>query len=228
MPEGTGDLRGLYAITDAGLQAPEQLCERVALAIDGGAALIQYRDKSGDARLRRTQADALAQLCRARSVRLIVNDDVALAAECGADGVHLGRDDTNLAEARRVLGDSAIVGVSCYNRLELAREAADRGADYLAFGRFFSSQTKPEAVQADSALIVEAKRRWPLPVAVIGGITPYNAAPLLAAGADMLAVVQGVFAAADVRKAAAAYTTLFGRASDIHTPVVASGTARQP
>jgi thiamine-phosphate pyrophosphorylase len=209
MTGGTEDLRGLYAITDAGLQPAGELCNRVALAIDGGARLIQYRDKSADQRLRRQQAGALAQLCRERAVRLIINDDVALAADCGADGVHLGRDDTGAAAARRVLGDRAIIGVSCYNRLELARQAVDQGADYLAFGRFFASHTKPDAVQADTSLISTAKRRWSLPVAVIGGITPYNAAALLAAGADMLAVVRGVFAGEDVRAAAAAYAALF-------------------
>lgn len=202
-------LRGLYAITDAALQPAELLCERVARAIEGGAALVQYRDKSGDTALRRSQARALAELCRAHGTTLIVNDDPALAADCGAHGVHLGRDDADLSAARRCLGDAAIIGVSCYNRLEHARRAVDEGADYLAFGRFFSSQTKPDAVHAGRELIVEAKRRWALPVAVIGGITPYNAAPLVAAGADMLAVVRGVFAAGDIRAAAAAYTGLF-------------------
>lgn len=210
-------LRGLYAITDAALQPAEQLCERVSQAIDGGAVLIQYRDKSGDERLRRKQAQALAALCAQRSVRLIINDDVALAADCGADGVHLGKDDTGLAIARRLLGDTAIIGVSCYNRLELARQAADAGADYLAFGRFFPSQTKPGAIQAGVELIGEAKTRFPLPVAAIGGITPYNAAPLLAAGADMLAVIHGLFGATDVRQAAADYAALFTHEAGVGT-----------
>jgi thiamine-phosphate pyrophosphorylase len=204
-------LRGLYAITDARLQSPDALYQRVSLAIDGGASIIQYRDKSADRRLRLEQARALVELCRARGARLIVNDDVALAATCGADGVHLGRDDTSLSVARQRLGDTAIIGVSCYNSLELAEAAAGQGADYLAFGRFFPSQTKPDAVQADLELIREAKRRWALPIAAIGGITADNATALLSAGADMLAVVQGVFAAADVREAAARYAALFNR-----------------
>ena len=204
-------LRGLYAITDARLQSPGALCQRVSLAIDGGASIIQYRDKSADARLRLEQAGALVELCRARGARLIVNDDVTLAATCGADGVHLGRDDTGLSVARQQLGDTAIIGVSCYNSLELAEAAAGQGADYLAFGRFFPSQTKPDAVQANPELIREAKRRWPLPIAAIGGITADNATALLDAGADMLAVVQGVFAAGDVRQAAARYAALFNR-----------------
>lgn len=204
-------LRGLYAITDARLQSPDALYQRVSLAIDGGASIIQYRDKSADTRLRLEQAQALVELCRARGARLIVNDDVALAASCGADGVHLGRDDASLSVARQRLGDTAIIGVSCYNSLELAEAAAGQGADYLAFGRFFPSQTKPDAVQADPELIREAKRRWALPIAAIGGITADNAAMLLSAGADMLAVVQGVFAAADVREAAARYAALINR-----------------
>jgi thiamine-phosphate pyrophosphorylase len=209
MKYAASTLRGLYAITDAGLQADTDLCDRVALAIDGGAAVIQYRDKSAHARRRRAQAQALAGLCEARGVPLIVNDDVALAAECGAAGVHLGREDMDPVVARQILGDGAIIGVSCYNSIERAARAADQGADYLAFGRFFPSRTKPDAVPAGIELIREAGRRWALPVAAIGGITPYNAAALLNAGTAMLAVVRGVFAAADVRRAAAGYATLF-------------------
>ncbi len=207
-------LHGLYAITDAGLQPPRALRERVALAIDGGARLIQYRDKSDAAPVRLRQARALAELCHDRGVRLIINDDVALAAACGADGVHLGRDDATPAAARGQLGDAAVIGVSCYNSLDLAQQAVEQGADYLAFGRFFASRTKPEAVCAAPALIGAAKRRWSVPLAVIGGITPYNAAPLVAAGADMLAVVRGVFAAPHVADAAAAYAALFASTGD--------------
>jgi thiamine-phosphate pyrophosphorylase len=142
-------------------------------------------------------------------VPLIINDDVELAAECGAQGVHLGRDDAEPLTARRLLGDNAVIGVSCYNSLPLALRAAEQGADYIAFGRFFLSRTKPAAVQADVALIQAAKQQLAVPIAAIGGITPYNAAPLISAGVAMLAVVQGVFAAADVRRAAAAYAALF-------------------
>ncbi|HHH44672.1 MAG TPA: thiamine phosphate synthase [Gammaproteobacteria bacterium] len=202
-------LRGLYALTDAALQAPEQLAERVSLAIDGGATLIQYRDKSGHARVRLQQARTLADLCRARGVLFIVNDDAALAAACDAHGVHLGRTDMDLRAARRLLGNEALIGVSCYNDLSLARAGAAGGADYLAFGRFFPSRTKPAAVQADPALLRQAKRELSLPIAAIGGITPDNAGELLAAGADMLAVVHSVFAATDIRAAATAISGLF-------------------
>ena len=209
MSEPLHTLRGLYAVTDATLQAPEQLVASVSRAIDGGAALVQYRDKSGNSRLRLRQANTLADLCRARGVPLIINDDVKLAGICGAQGVHLGKDDSDPGSARSLLGAEAIIGVSCYNDLSLARQAARLGADYLAFGRFFPSQTKPGAVQASPDLIRQAKQELSLPVAAIGGITPDNAGQLIDAGADMLAVVQGVFAAADIQNAAADYSVFF-------------------
>jgi len=213
-------LRGLYVITDVAPQPVELLCQQVELAVDGGASLVQYRDKSSDARCRLQRARALAAACKDRGVILMINDDVALAADCGADGVHLGRDDPSVSSARRLLGDTAVIGASCYNRLDLAEQAADAGADYLAFGRFFPSRTKPDAVQADVALIRAAKRRWSLPVAAIGGITAYNAGPLLGAGADMLAVLHGVFGAADPRQAAADYALLFTRHAGTETPAI--------
>ena len=209
-------LSGLYAITDAALQEPEQLPERVARAIDGGARLVQYRDKSGDRAARLHQARVLAGLCRARGALLIINDDTRLAADSGADGVHLGRDDGDPAAARRRLGAGAIIGVSCYDQWPRALEAVEQGADYIAFGRFFPSRTKPQAVQASLDLIRRAKQQLALPVAAIGGITPHNGAQLVAAGADMLAVVQGVFAAADISQAASAYAALFDRDDDEH------------
>lgn len=203
------ELRGLYAITEASLQSPGQLLERVAQALEGGARVLQYRDKSDDAALRLREARGLAELCRAHGVPLIINDDVQLAADSGADGVHLGKDDADPAAARRRLGAQAIIGVSCYNQWQRAQRAAEQGADYIAFGRFFASRTKPAAVQADVQLIARARQELGLPVVAIGGITPHNGVSLVAAGADMLAVVQGVFAAADVRRAAAAYAALF-------------------
>ena len=147
---------------------------------------------------------------------MIINEDVELPAECGAQGVHLGRDDAEPLTARRLLGDNAIIGVSCYNSLRRALRAAEQGADYVAFGRFFTSRTKPAAVQADVALIQAARQRLGLPIAAIGGITRYNAAPLISAGVSMLAVVQGVFAAPDIRRAAAAYAALFQPSTGEH------------
>ena len=202
-------LRGLYAITPGqGPQCPP-LAERVRLAIAGGARLIQYRDKSDDTDRRRREVGELLAVCRAGGVPLIVNDDVALALEAGADGVHLGREDADPAAARRQLGAAAIIGVSCYDQLERAREARAAGADYVAFGRFFPSATKPRAVPANPELLRQARRELALPLVAIGGITPDNAPALLAAGADLLAVIHGVFGQGEVRAAAAAYSRLF-------------------
>ena len=210
-------LRGLYAVTPElprpGLTLPRQ----VELAIAGGARLIQYRDKARDRaedraadwERRLAQAHALRALCRAAGVALIVNDDVALAGAVLADGVHLGRDDTPPAEARRLLGPSSIIGVSCYDRLDLAEAAQSAGADYVAFGSFFPSETKPHAVRADVDLLRRARPRIRVPLVAIGGITPENGAALIAAGADLLAVVSGVFGGPDPRAAAQAYARLF-------------------
>lgn len=202
-------LRGLYVITDARLQPAEQLVTRVRQAIEGGAVLVQYRDKSNDPALREQQAGSLVELCNTLGTKLIINDDVALAVNIGAHGVHLGRDDTAIDRAREQLGDEAIIGVSCYNQWVLAQRAAEAGADYVAFGRFFTSRTKPDAVAATPALLTRARRELDIPVAAIGGITADNGAALVQAGADLLAVVQDVFAAADVRAAAHRYQTVF-------------------
>lgn len=140
---------------------------------------------------------------------LVINDDVALAVALGADGVHLGRDDADPGEARAMLGRAAIVGVSCYDRYERAEWAKSVGADYVAFGRFFRSGTKPDAVQASADLLRRARRELGLPLVAIGGITPENGGPLIAAGADMLAVVEAVFARPDIRAAAHAFARLF-------------------
>jgi thiamine-phosphate pyrophosphorylase len=201
--------RGLYAITDTGLLADEVLLERVEQAIRGGARVIQYRDKQLDPAERQRQAAALATLCKHHDIPLIINDDAPLAAAVGAAGVHLGEHDTGLEDARRQLGPGALIGVSCYNLLELACKAADGGADYVAFGRFFPSTTKPAAVQATPALLMEARRRLDLPIVAIGGITPENGAELISAGADLLAVIHGVFAQPDVEAAARRYAALF-------------------
>ena len=205
----TDRLRGLYAITDAALIPADRLVEAVSHAIAGGAVLVQYRDKTSPPQLRRAQALALQTLCEARGVPLIINDDLELAVHCGAAGVHLGRDDPDPAAARERLGPGALIGVSCYADLARARAAAAAGADYLAFGRFFPSHTKPEASPADPELLRAARRELDLPLCAIGGITPANAPQLLAAGADLLAVIQGLFGQPDVRAAAARFQTLF-------------------
>lgn len=205
-------LRGLYAVT-AGGSTPAPLARQVELAIAGGARLIQYRDKSkvrtGDQERRLAEARALRAACDSAGIPLIINDDVGLAAAVAADGVHLGRDDISAAEARRLLGPAAVIGVSCYDRLELAEAAQAAGASYVAFGSFFPSSTKPLAVRAHFDLLRRARQRIRLPLVAIGGITPENGAALIAAGADLLAVVSGVFGGPDPRAAAQAYARLF-------------------
>jgi thiamine-phosphate pyrophosphorylase len=201
--------RGLYAITDQQLIPEGELGKRVSEAIDGGAAIIQYRDKSSARATRLEQATVLASLCRASKVVLIINDDVELARSVSAAGVHLGIDDDSVRAARAQLGDDAIIGVSCYNQLARARDAVAAGADYVAFGRFFASNTKPNAVTADIELLVDARHQLQVPIVAIGGITPDNGGALIAAGADYLAAIDGVFGQADVYAAALGYAGLF-------------------
>ena len=198
-------IRGLYAITD-GPRADLQAIAEAALS--GGAGMLQYRDKTADLARRRAEATALQALCRTHGVPLIINDDVALAAVVGAAGVHLGELDVDIATARARLGPDAIIGASCYDSLQRARQLAAAGADYLAFGAFFPSPTKPHARHAAPSLLREAAVLG-LPRVAIGGITPDNGGALIDAGADLLAVVSGVFGATDVRAAAHRYAILF-------------------
>ncbi|HKE46573.1 MAG TPA: thiamine phosphate synthase [Rhodanobacteraceae bacterium] len=199
---------GLYAITD-GPRA--DLVDACAAAIEGGATLLQYRDKTRDDARRLVEAKALAALCARHRIALIVNDDVELAAASGAAGVHLGEDDIDVAGARARLGAGAIVGVSCYDSPDRARALAKQGADYLAFGAFFASPTKPHARQATPALLRGATALG-LPLVAIGGITPQNGAALIAAGANYLAVISAVFGVRDVRAAARSLAALFDAA----------------
>lgn len=202
-------LRGLYAITPESPTHESPLTAQVEQAIAGGARIIQYRNKCGDPDWRLTEVGALLTLCRAKDIPLIVNDDLALAEALGADGVHLGREDADPQEARRRLGPTAIIGVSCYDDLECARNAQAIGATYAAFGRFFPSGTKPHTVQATPDLLSRARRELALPLVAIGGITPENGRSLILAGADMLAVVGAVFDRPDIRAAANAFNRLF-------------------
>jgi thiamine-phosphate pyrophosphorylase len=201
-------LRGLYAVTPDFPDAQE-LVHRVRDALAGGATAVQYRSKLPDAALRRTQAEQLLALCRQNRVPLIVNDDLDLALRIGADGVHLGRDDQALATARTGRKADLIVGASCYNDLSLGLNAVEEGATYVAFGAAFASRTKPAAVSAPLALFRQARQCLALPIAAIGGITAENAAPLLEAGVDLLAVISDLFDAPDVAARAARYAALF-------------------
>jgi thiamine-phosphate pyrophosphorylase len=202
-------LAGLYAIADTQYLDDAHLIEAAVQAIEGDARIVQYRDKKHTGAERTQQAKRLAALCRQHGVLFIINDDVTLAKETQADGVHLGREDAAIAQARKQLGSRAIIGVSCYNELARAEQAAAQGADYVAFGRFFPSRTKPQAVPASLDLLREAKKKLHIPVVAIGGITPENGASLIAAGANALAVIEGVFGQADVRAAAERYASLF-------------------
>jgi len=209
-PRTRPPLSGLYVLTPE-LADTALLVARVAAAISGGASAVQYRNKQGDAALRREQALALRALCAARDATFIVNDDVDLAAEVGADGVHLGRDDGEIGAARRRLCAGAIIGASCYDSLDLAQRALAAGADYIAFGSFYPSRVKPDAVRAEPALLTRAKARWTVPVVAIGGITATRAPALTAAGADALAVISAVFDATDITAAAGAFGAAFAR-----------------
>jgi thiamine-phosphate pyrophosphorylase len=202
--------RGLYAITDSQLLAG-RLLSHVEAALEGGLALLQYRDKSGDAARRREEAEALRELCQRYDTPLVINDDVALAAALGV-GVHLGQTDGPLHPARAQLGPQAVIGSTCHGRLDLAQQAVAQGASYVAFGRFFNSMTKPGAPAASLDLLAQARADLPLPIAVIGGITLDNAAPLVAHGADLLAVIHGLFgadSAQDITRRARAFNALF-------------------
>lgn len=208
MSSAVVSVSGLYAITPDEADTAE-LLRKVRLALLGGAGLLQYRNKAAAAALRLEQAGALRGLTREFAVPLIVNDDAALARQVDADGVHLGGADSGVAEARTLLGGGKLIGVSCYNRLPLAHEAARQGADYVAFGSFFASTVKPQAVAATPDLLRQARRELNVPIVAIGGITARNGAQLLAAGADALAVISAVFDAPDVEGAAREFFHLF-------------------
>jgi len=198
-------LRGLYAISDGPRM---DLIDACAAALAGGAAVLQYRDKTGEHERRLHEASALQALCARHRVPLIVNDDIGLAAAVGAAGVHLGEGDAPIGEARARLGRAAIIGVSCYDSIERARQFAALGADYLAFGAFFASTTKPDARVAAPHLLREAKALG-LPLVAIGGITHDNAPLLIEAGADAVAIISALFGAPDVRAAARRFADLF-------------------
>jgi thiamine-phosphate pyrophosphorylase len=201
-------LGGVYAITP---DSPDTqwLLATCEAALKGGVAVLQYREKTGDVALRHEQASELLVLCRQYGAPFIVNDDLRLADLIGADGVHLGRDDGSMREARIILGPGKMIGVSCYQDLVRAREFQKLGADYVAFGSFFPSRTKPRASLADVSVLSSARREITLPIVAIGGITVDNAAALIDAGADAIAVISALFDAPDVEAAARQLNALF-------------------
>ncbi|AQT60547.1 thiamine phosphate synthase [Cellvibrio sp. PSBB023] len=205
----------LYAITDSQLLPGDTLFTAVAAALKGGCKWVQYRDKSTDHPRRLSEAKQLLALCNQHRAQLLINDDVSLAQEVGAHGVHLGQGDTNALAARIILGSSAIIGVTCHDSLALAQQAIKDSANYIAFGRFFSSNTKPDARPAPISLISDARKVFSnTPIVVIGGITLDNGKQLLDAGADMLAVCHSLFAADDIAVQAKKFIELSVKGQD--------------
>ncbi len=197
---------GLYIITDDSL--PDQnIITTTKIALNAGANVVQLRQKTATSlqSVAHSLAEQLLILCNQHQVPLIINDDPEFAHQIGADGVHLGKDDTDIKSARERLGEQAIIGVSCYNSLELALTAQSQGADYVAFGCFFSSASKPHATPANINLLTAAKSQINIPIVAIGGITPENAGQLVTAGADYLAVIQGIYGHPDPQLATRNY-----------------------
>lgn len=199
-------LRGLYFVTPG---VSVRRLEQVAAALRGGARIVQYRDKSTDADARQREAAEILDQCRGAGALCLINDDVALCTAIGADGVHLGEDDTAIHAARILLGPDRIIGASCYNDLQRGHEAAAASADYVAFGSIYPSATKPAARRADLDLLCAARRELDIPICAIGGITGDNAARVVAAGADMIAVIQGITESPDPETAARRLQSLF-------------------
>jgi len=192
-------IQGLYAITDPGLIPDAQLLDRILSAIKGGIDVLQYRNKQATAETQLKQAALLQEICRQHNICFIINDDPQLARKVHADGVHLGQQDSSLRNTREFLGASFLIGVSCYNQLDLALSAQHNGADYVAFGRFFSSRTKPNAVPAQRELIQQARQHIHLPLVAIGGINHTNIHYFSSSPPDAYAVIDGIFGTADIQ-----------------------------
>jgi len=207
-----GVVAGIYAITDARLMPPNVFLARAEAALRGGARLLQYRDKSNDTARRLAEARGLRALCARYGALFVVNDDPALARSVAAPALHVGEEDAPLDELRRALGEEILIGVSCYGSVEGAQRAVAAGADYVAFGSFFPSTTKPLAPVVNLDVLRHARQALAVPIVAIGGITAANGGALVAAGADSLAMVSALFAAPDVEAAARRCAALFAHA----------------
>lgn len=200
---------GIYAITDDRLLPGDRLFCAAEAALRTGIALLQYRSKQQNPQQRENDASQLCSLCKSYSIPLIINDDVDLCQKVGAQGVHLGQSDSKLESAREALGSQAIIGATCHDSISRAKQAAQSGADYVAFGRFFPSNTKPDASPADPEILSSARELIDIPIVAIGGINAENGALLLNAGADMLAVVDSLFGTEEVTEACRKLMSLF-------------------
>jgi thiamine-phosphate pyrophosphorylase len=195
-------LSGLYVISNENLMPEDKFLSMSEAALSSGARILQYRDKSSNRKKRLYQASELKKLCDKHNAVFIINDDIELAIKVDADGVHIGKDDNSIERARKQLGENKIIGVSCYNSIELAKNAINNGADYIAFGSFFGSSIKPDAPRATIDQIQAIKKTHDIPVCCIGGITRENYTPLVTAGADMLAVISDIFSSPSTHKIA--------------------------
>lgn len=184
--------RGLYVITDCEQLPPGELFLRTQQILDAGIVALQYRDKTEN-KNKMEIAMKLKDMCRQKHTLFIINDDVELANELQADGVHVGRDDSDYRQVRDLLGEETILGLSCYNEFEKALEAQENGVDYIAFGSVFPTNSKKNTVSSPIDLIKMAKQKLDIPVAAIGGITPDNCIQLIDAGVDLLAVISSVY-----------------------------------
>ena len=203
-------LKGLYVITDEKLIPREGFVDTVEKAIKGGARIVQLREKNSSSEEILRLGEKLIELARRYNVPVIINDYPEIARDIGADGVHLGQDDTSVAEAREILGDNAIIGVSCYGSIERGIEAHREGADYLAFGTPYFTPTKPERQPTSFEVLKEAKRVLPkIPIFAIGGVTPQNVASVLQTGVDGIAVITSVFGSSDPEKASREFSAFF-------------------
>ncbi|WP_028102216.1 thiamine phosphate synthase [Pseudoduganella violaceinigra] len=202
-------MQGLYLVTP-NWDDTEQLLAVTEQALRAGVALLQYRHKEASPALRREQGGALRELCHQYSVPFLVNDHVALCRELGADGVHLGGTDAPLAEVRATLGPNKLIGASCYGELARAQAAQAAGASYVAFGGFYPSKVKQYAVSTEPAILRHAREAIGVPLCVIGGMTPQNAAPLVAEGAQLVAAITSVYMAEDVAAAVREFRSIIG------------------
>lgn len=209
MTQTANQVSGLYVITDPKLSTPETIVSDVTAALEGGAKIVQFRDKTSDFETQLNISKQLKTVCDKYHAALIINDNLELAKLSQAHGIHIGKNDADFQTVRNTLGDKIIIGVSCYNDLALAQSMQDKGADYVAFGRFFPSLTKPDAPQAEIDTLLKAKKKLSIPIVAIGGIDSSNAAQLIATGVDSIAVIQGVFAQPHIEKSAYKISQLF-------------------